>query len=188
MKSFDEIEKLVKASADTTINHWKHNSLFTPEWWFMLFLFLIPLFLFKRFWERKRTYELFLMIFISHTIYGLMEGHLINFMFITYNIRLLPVRHAFIPYLSSLFPLLTLIIARYGRTWGRYMIGALIVAILHLCFVQFVLIPFDMLIIFKGNAWIFFFMNLVALLGGRYITLKLLAVSAKTKEQTNYGP
>ncbi len=56
--TFNDIQDARRILSELSIDHWRHEDLFSPSWWFLLTATLLPYFIWWRVVDKNRYFEI----------------------------------------------------------------------------------------------------------------------------------
>ncbi|MFZ3589274.1 hypothetical protein ACOI1C_08265 [Bacillus sp. DJP31] len=57
--TYHDIQDALRKLSDLTIEHWKHDDLFSPTWWVLLMATILPYILWWKIVDKSRFFEIF---------------------------------------------------------------------------------------------------------------------------------
>lgn len=115
--------------SEVSISHWLNQELFRWQWWFCLFLYLFPLFLWWKIVDKKRLFEIMVFGLFVNIICAFLDVMGTNFALWEYSIRILPNIPLFFPIDYIDIPVTYMIIYQYFSKWTHFIIAITITAL-----------------------------------------------------------
>ncbi|GFP74740.1 CBO0543 family protein [Clostridium fungisolvens] len=168
----EKVLELKRTELDLSLQHWYNYELFTWQWWIKFTYLIIPIFLFYKLLDRKRSFEILtygLMISLMATIIDIIGC---DFILWNYKIRLLPVGF-FLIHDVIFIPIVSMLIFQYNSSWKAFITANIILSAIG----AYIEEPIAVLInIYEPIAWkhtysffLFFAMTVIC----KYITIRL---------------
>jgi hypothetical protein len=129
---------------------WFEQNLFTYQWWFLLFLSLIPWFIWWKMVDRARIYEILSFGMVIAILSSTMDMIGSSFQAWFYPIKLHWAFTAPIaPFYITLIPVVYMICYQYGHRWKSFIIGVILIS----SFFALGEYVFKFMGIYKENTW-----------------------------------
>ena len=116
-----------KSAMNLSLEHWYNYELFTWQWWIKFIYLIIPIIIFFKFLDRRRSFEILtygLMISLISTVIDVIG---VNFIWWDYPIRLLP--SGFYQIHDLVFiPIISMLLFQHYSSWKSFAIANLILA------------------------------------------------------------
>jgi hypothetical protein len=115
-----ELIALQQKYASLAIENWVSDSLFTWGWWFLLFFFIVPWFIFFKYLDRSRALQIWsfgLIVILITTFTDDLGSELGAWI---YPVNFVPVGLLAYPFDFSIIPVAQMMIYQYFRTWKSF--------------------------------------------------------------------
>lgn len=110
-----------------TLEHWLKYEIFTWQWWGKFIYLIIPLIVFYKLLDRKRSFEIVTYGLLISLFSTVIDVVCVNFVWYSYPIRLLPV--GFFAVHDLIFiPIVSMLFYQYNSNWKRFVIANLILS------------------------------------------------------------
>jgi hypothetical protein len=126
--TFDQVLAAQNISIQFQIQHWLKHELFTPQFWLLIIILIIPWLLWWRWVDKKRLLEIIIYGLIMSTLVTILDelGCQLNLWEYRYDIE--PLFPRFIPMNCTLLPVLYMLIYQYFSEWKSYLIANMALA------------------------------------------------------------
>jgi hypothetical protein len=126
LDSFQKIQKTHDYLRELWFDYWTQEVVFTYQWWFLISVVILPLFLWWRFVDKTRLKELSLVGLITAGIAFILDQIGTSLGFWVYPYTLTPLeRDEFAPADLSIIPFVYTMIYQRFPTWKKYIIAAI---------------------------------------------------------------
>jgi hypothetical protein len=124
-----ELNNLQQKYAQLVIENWLSNTVFTWNWWFLVFLFIVPWIIFLKLLNRKKSSSIwfFGLVIIIITTFIDDLGSELNLWIYPY--KFVPVSLLAWPFDFSIIPVSFMLIYQYFQTWKTFTIALLVLAV-----------------------------------------------------------
>jgi hypothetical protein len=115
-----ELIALQQKYADLTIENWLADSLFTWGWYFLVFFFIVPWFIFFKYVDRSRALQIWsfgLIVIIITTFTDDLGSEMGAWI---YPIKFVPFGLIAFPFDFSIIPVAQMMVYQYFKTWKTY--------------------------------------------------------------------
>lgn len=132
------------------IQNWIHQDLFTFQWWLLLLVLIVPWFIWWKYVDKKRVFEIAFFGAIMLIISSFLDAVLTEIGLWCYEFYVIPVWPRLISADFTLIPITYMFIYQYIRDWKRFCLALVIVS----TFFSFIGEPFLMwLNIYHLHGW-----------------------------------
>lgn len=128
--TFEQINELRKALAQSSYKYWLNDTLLTIDWWILIAMLIVPWLIWKKLVDRSKLYELVvygLFVTLIVTLFDVMGFEL---MLWEYPVQLAPLLPRALAYDIGLFPVIYMLIYQYFNQWKSFVIVTIIMAVL----------------------------------------------------------
>ncbi len=121
MELNQSIDLLVQSNKLYT-QYWKENALFTPQWWFLLVLMILPWYIWWKAVDKRRVLKILAFGFLITVIVSIFDklGSVLGLWAYPYN--LFPVGLRLYPMDLSVLPVTYMLLYQYAPKWKKYII------------------------------------------------------------------
>ena len=131
MNKFQEIEKQYEYLRKLWLDYWTQEVVFTYQWWIMIFVLVIPFFLWWRLVDKTRIIEISMVGLIISIIAFLLDQVGSSLGYWTYPYTLTPLERDFWAVSNfSTLPFFYMMIYQWFPKWKTYILGTMIFALL----------------------------------------------------------
>jgi hypothetical protein len=130
MNEFQEIEKQYEYLRKLWLDYWSQEVVFTYQWWIMIFLLIIPFFLWWRLVDKTRIIEISMVGLIASSIAFILDqiGSSLGYWTYPYTLTHLE-RDLWAVADFSILPFFYMMIYQWFPKWGTYILGIIIFAL-----------------------------------------------------------
>ncbi|MDT8900102.1 CBO0543 family protein [Anaeroselena agilis] len=154
MLSSPELVELQRQLTALRFEQWRHESLFSLQWWFLLFLLIAPWLIWVKLVERRRVLEISLFGALTIGLITLMDAMGMELGLWGYRYKLTPLLPMLLPMDFSVLAVIHMLIYQYFRPWKAF-ITALTVAG---CVFAFIGEPFmEYIGIYQRYGWLYIY-------------------------------
>ncbi|MBC7765158.1 MAG: hypothetical protein H7Y41_01645 [Hyphomonadaceae bacterium] len=117
-----------KTSSDLSFAHWLREELWTWGWWLSVALTILPWFVWWKFVDKKRTFEILtygLFITMMATFLDVVGSELVLW---NYPTRILPIVPAMLPFDFTIAPIIFMLLYQYFPKWKSYLIAGVVIS------------------------------------------------------------
>jgi hypothetical protein len=120
--SFNDIEKLDQILSKIRIEYWLHHILFTPQWWFLMVILIVPWFIFVKLIDKNRIIEVFLFGALASITIVTLDDFGVELQLWTYKYRISFIQRMN-PVDYTLLPISYMLIYQYCKTWKFFILA-----------------------------------------------------------------
>jgi hypothetical protein len=135
-ESITEIYQAQKHLLDVTYSHWIDTVLFSFNWWFLMFLGLIPWFLWWKLVNKKRLLEILSLGLLVMITAFFLDSIGISFLFWTYKYKVVQMLPPLNPIDLTAMPILYMLVYQWFPKWKSFVVVHIVVAFLGACLVE----------------------------------------------------
>lgn len=128
--SFEEIIEAQKKLVSMQQQEWLNHDLYTPQFWLLIFLMIVPWFIWWRIVRKSRLCEILLYGMFVLTIVTTLDEFGCQLILWEYAYDVEPLFPRLIPINFTVLPVAYMLIYQYFETWRSYLIANLIMATL----------------------------------------------------------
>lgn len=149
--AYKAVQKIRSELHHAAFRQWKHDSLFTWEWWLLFGLTLIPVFLWWMILDKKRAYEIAFYGCMIDIMAIILDDIGTNLSWWGYPVKLLPIIPPLLTADSILVPIVLMLVYQwFSTTWRSHLITNLLAA----GFLSFIAEPmFTWIGFYQLNEW-----------------------------------
>ncbi|WP_019533845.1 CBO0543 family protein [Paenibacillus ginsengihumi] len=120
MVSFDEIQHVRQQLRDLSFLHWQADEIFSWNWWFLLIVSIIPWFMWAKWIDRKRLFEISTFGLFFGLSASILDSAGVDMLLWTYPDKLLPLFPPLFPADLTVIPIGYMAAYQYCRSWKSY--------------------------------------------------------------------
>lgn len=126
--TFEQILEIQNISVDYQVQHWLNYELFTPQFWLLIAMFILPWFIWWRLVDKSRLLEIVVYGLLVQTIATFLDevGCQLNWWEYIYDIE--PLFPRLIPMNFSFLPVCYMLVYQYYPQWKRFMVANMLLA------------------------------------------------------------
>ncbi|AFC33323.1 hypothetical protein PM3016_6715 [Paenibacillus mucilaginosus 3016] len=129
----EELHKLIDAAqeqlTELRLSHWTQHEVFTPQWWFLLVLFLGSWLLWWRLLDKRRLYEIgFLGLFMAY-LATLLDAAGSELQLWSYHYKLFPLYNRLLTADIALVPICYMLIYQWFPRWKPFLLAHAVLAL-----------------------------------------------------------
>ncbi|WP_018249280.1 CBO0543 family protein [Orenia marismortui] len=126
-KAFEEIIRLNKMIDNVAQEYWLKSVLYTPQWWLLIFMLLIPFFILWKLIDRNRLQEVLLYVSLMSLISIILDWIGLQMILWAYPYQLFPATHPLLnPFNLSFLPITYALVYQYFYKWKQFLIALII--------------------------------------------------------------
>ncbi|WLD92764.1 CBO0543 family protein [Alkalihalobacillus sp. AL-G] len=141
MKHQDHIQDIVDAQQGVIIESlelWREHGLFSPNWWLLLTLLIVPWIVWWFLVDRRRLFKIFAVGMTISAMASFLDTLGIVLGGWIYQVELIPMIPQLLPMDFSVLPIGYMLVYQYFPTWRRFLLASLITSL----FGAFIVEPF----------------------------------------------
>ena len=128
--SFDEIQEVHHQLYDMRLDYWISHNLFTFQWWLLLFVFIVPWFVWWKFVDKKRVSEILLFGTLLMILVILLDDIGVETHLWSYPYQLINILPRLIPIDQGIIIVAHMFLYQYFTNWKKFVIANTIMAII----------------------------------------------------------
>lgn len=129
MKQFQEIQYHYKILNELWRNYWLNHVVFSLQWWILIIIFIIPIFIWWKFVDKNRIYEISVVGLVAASLSYVMDQIGTSLDLWNYPYTLTPLeREVWDPADFSVIPFFFMMIYQYIPSWKMYLLSMAIFA------------------------------------------------------------
>ena len=150
MLSVSELVELQKQLTYFRIEQWLSESLFSLQWWFLVFLLVAPWSIWLRYVDRRRILEISVFGLLTIAIITILDDLGMELGLWAYKYNFVPLLPLLLPMDLSVLPVVHMLIYQYFRSWKLFIIALTAVG----CLFAFIGEPFMVFIgVYQMYQW-----------------------------------
>lgn len=110
------------------IQKWLNMDLFSPQWWLLVAVLIIPWFIWWKYVDKKRLTEILLFGLSTIIVTSYLDALLTELTFWSYKYKIVPLWPRLIPVDFTALPVIYMFIYQYFKDWKTFIIASLIMA------------------------------------------------------------
>jgi hypothetical protein len=118
--SFEHKQKLLKDLSNEEFRYWLEQVVFTPQWWLLIVLLILPWFIWWKLVDRKRIFEILTVGYMVFLIVLFLDEIGTETLLWGYRYRTTPFFHVLIPYDFTVLPVTYMLFYQWFSTWKSY--------------------------------------------------------------------
>ncbi|RXI96609.1 hypothetical protein DS745_23195 [Anaerobacillus alkaliphilus] len=126
--TFEEIDNLHKQLVEMRIDYWINNSLFSFQWWLLLFVFIVPWFIWWKFVDNKRIYDILLFGSLLMILVLILDDLGVEFQLWSYPHQLFIVLPRLISVDQGIIIVAHMFLYQFFRSWKSFILANTIMA------------------------------------------------------------
>lgn len=145
--SFEDVKKVRENLKEVSTSHWFQDDLFSWKWWFLLLAAIVPWFIWLKFRDKDRTFEIFsygLTWGVFSCLFDVIGGEMILW---GYPDKLLPMVPPLFPADITVIPISYMFVYQYTNTFKSYFVFSLLVSALFAYLVEPIFIKVGMFVL-----------------------------------------
>jgi hypothetical protein len=127
----DQIVELERQLVRIKIEHWLKEDLFSPQWWIMLVVFVVPWIIWWKYADKTRILPITILGLFTLTLSSYMDSIGSELALWQYNRMLIPLWSRLISVDFSIMPVTYMFIYQYFQGWREYIVASVIMALLY---------------------------------------------------------
>ena len=120
------------------IKHWSHYEFLKPQWWLLVFVLLVPWFIWWKIVDRKRLQEIFLYGIMSSFVIIVLDAAGVELGLWGYAFKAIPLYNRCLAIDAGMLPVIFMIVYQCCKDWKKFILVHLTLAAIF----AFVLEPF----------------------------------------------
>ena len=140
---FKEILRLQQQLTDLELRYWLDHVLFTFNWWFLVFIFIIPWIIWYRLVDKKRIREILLYGFAVIVISCLLDDLGVAILLWAYPYELFELSDRLNAVNLSSLPVLYMLVYQYFPKWKSFFIAHIVLALVFSFVAESILIKMN---------------------------------------------
>jgi len=146
----DQIAEAEKLLVQMKIEHWRVEDLFTPAWWLMLAVLIIPWLIWWKYVDRTRILQITLYGMLVLIVSAYMDAMGSELALWQYNKMLIPLWSRLIAVDFSVLPVTYMFLYQYFRAWSTFAMASVGVAVSYAFLAEPMMIKLG---IYQLNHW-----------------------------------
>lgn len=175
--SNDQIAGFEKQLTNMKITHWLNEDLFSPAWWLMLVVLVVPWIIWWRYVNRTRILQITLVGMLTLILSSYLDAIGSELALWQYNKMLIPIWSRLITVDFAIMPVTYMFIYQYFTEWRIFMIASVIMAFLYAFVVEPMVVWIGIYQLNSWNHWYSFIIYIILSLSTKSIVDKLVARS-----------
>jgi len=171
----DQIAELETQLTHIKIEHWLNDDLFTPQWWLLLVILVMPWIIWWKYVDRTRLLQITLLGMFTLILSSYLDAMGSELALWQYNKMLVPLWSRLISVDFSIMPVTYMFIFQYFRAWRTFAVASIVMALLYSFLAEPLVAWLGIYQLNSWNHWYSFLIYILLAFSVRLLVEKLLA-------------